>query len=269
MVPDLPHRSGFTPRPIERLTIRSRPHTITDIECCHFLRTPSREFTNQHPTVEQRLWTEAGKYEAPFPARPDTSYNSNIWRNFRKQFGLNFSAEGRKVTDIIAAMYPLNIPAPSNVGDNSFEKYIKETKLFQDEKRKNLAIRRTKTEVNEFKQLKYKSDGRHPPINDKGNILPPENYKKYAQRFVPVPSPPPSPPPVGQKTDLFGQRYVPRSQPVLWKLSYKLNHPEYQKLKEEVKKKREILEKNKKENNSMPRVLPSPLLSASPTQLTL
>ena len=171
MVPDLPHRSGFTPRPIERLTIRSRPHTITDIECCHFLRTPSREFTNQHPTVEQRLWTEAGKYEAPFPARPDTSYNSNIWRNFRKQFGLNFSAEGRKVTDIIAAMYPLNIPAPSNVGDNSFEKYIKETKLFQDEKRKNLAIRRTKTEVNEFKQLKYKSDGRHPPINDKGKSL--------------------------------------------------------------------------------------------------
>jgi len=265
MIPSKPHRSGFTPRPLQKLTTRNRPHTITDIECSHFLRTPSRDFTHQHPTVEQRLWVEAGKHDAPFPARPDTSYNSNIWRNFRKQFGLNFSAEGKKVTDVIASMYPLNIPAPSNVGENSFEKYIKETRLFENDKAKNLAIRRTRTEVAEFKALKCKSDGRHPPINEKGDILPPENYKKYAQRFVPIPSPPPTPPPPGQKTDLFGQRYVPRSQPVLWKLSYKLNHPEFQKLREEVKKRRELIERNKREKNSMPRVLPSPMLSTTPT----
>ncbi|XP_005091514.1 testis-expressed protein 52 [Aplysia californica] len=265
MVPQLPHRSGFTPRPVERLTSRSRPHTMVDIECCHFLRTPSREFTVQQPTVEHRLWVEAGKHDAPFPTRPDTSYNSNIWRNFRKQFGLNFSPEGKKVTDVIAAMYPLNIPAASNVGENTFEKYIKETRLFQNPKAKNLAIRRTKTDVHEFKQLKCKSDGRHPPINEKGDILPPENYKKYAHRFMPVPSPPPSPPPPGQKTDLFGQRYVPRSQPVLWKLSYKLNHPEFQKLREEVKKRREMMEQNKKERSTMPRVMPSPMLSTTPT----
>jgi len=270
MVPGRTYKSGFTPRPIERLSLRSRPHTMTDIECSHFLRTSSREFTHEHETVEKRLWVEAGKYDAPFPARPDTNYNSNIWRNFRKQFGLNFSADGKNITDVIAAMYPLNIPAPSNVGHNSFEKYIRETNLFQNEKAKNLAIRRTKTEVGEFKQLKYKSDGRHPPINEKGNILPPENYKKYVNRFVPVPSPPPTPPPPGLKTDLFGQRYLPRSQPVLWKLSYKLNHPEYQKLREEVKKRREMVEKNKKERSQIgPRVLPSPMLSTTPTNIAM
>ena len=103
-----------------------------------------------------------------------------------------------------------------------------------------------------------------------GNILPPENYKKYVNRFVPVPSPPPTPPPPGLKTDLFGQRYLPRSQPVLWKLSYKLNHPEYQKLREEVKKRREMVEKNKKERSQIgPRVLPSPMLSTTPTNIAM
>lgn len=270
MTPRLPHRSGFTPRPIQKLTRRKRSHTITDIECCHFLRTETRDFTHQQPTVEHRLWQEAGKHAAPFPARPDASYNSNIWRNFRKQFGLNFSADGKKVSDVIAAMYPLNIPAPSNVGENSFEKYVRETRLFENQKAKTLAINRTRSDVAEFKQLKIKSDGRHPPINEKGDILPPENYKKYAHRFVPVATPPPTPPPPGQKTDLFGQRYVPVSQPVLWKLSYKLNHPEYQKLREEVKRKKEEMERRGRERHAggmqrVSRVLPSPLMCTTPT----
>ena len=113
MVDRTPHYSGFTPRSIQRLTQRHRPHTMTDIECCHFLRTPTREFTHQHPSVEHRLWVEAGKPATPFPARPDTSYNSNIWRNFRREYGLSFKANDRKVSEVIASMYPLNIPAAS------------------------------------------------------------------------------------------------------------------------------------------------------------
>ena len=90
-----------------------------------------------------------------------------------------------------------------------------------------------------------------------GNILPPDNYKHYAHRFVPVASPPPTPPPPGQKTDMFGQRYTPRSQPHLWKLSYKLNHPEYRRLQEEVTKRRKMAEERQKHQYS--RVLPSPV----------
>ncbi|KAK3803452.1 hypothetical protein RRG08_027555 [Elysia crispata] len=265
MVDRTPHYSGFTPRSIQRLTQRHRPHTMTDIECCHFLRTPTREFTHQHPSVEHRLWVEAGKPATPFPARPDTSYNSNIWRNFRREYGLSFKANDRKVSEVIASMYPLNIPAASQVRENTFEKYVRETKLFQDEKGKSLAIRRSKTEVSEFKKLRCKTEARNPPLNERGDILPPDNYKKYAHRFVPVPSPPPSPPPKGQKTDLFGQRYTPRSKPVLWKLSYKLNHPEYRKLREEVARRREIMEQLKGSNSqslqSLPRVMPSPMIN--------
>jgi hypothetical protein len=69
----------------------------------------------QHPTVEYQLWVEAGKHKPPFPTKPDANYNSNVWRNFRRNFGFQTTAEGRKIKDVIATMYPLNIPAPSKV----------------------------------------------------------------------------------------------------------------------------------------------------------
>lgn len=252
-----PHKSGFTPRPIQKLTTRRRPHTMLDIECRHFLRTPAEGFVSQHPTVEYQLWVEAGKHEPPFPARPDASYNSNVWRNFRRNYGFKTTAEGRKMTDVIAAMYPLNIPPASTVGNHTFEKYIRETSLFRDETKKALAVKQTRSDLEEFRRLKYKTQARNPPLDQSGNILPPDNYKHYAHRFVPVASPPPTPPPPGQKTDMFGQRYTPRSQPHLWKLSYKLNHPEYTRLQEEVLKKRKAAEERQKHKYS--RVLPSPV----------
>jgi hypothetical protein len=41
------HHVGFTPRPIQKLTTRRRPHTMLDIECRHFLRTSMPDFTTQ------------------------------------------------------------------------------------------------------------------------------------------------------------------------------------------------------------------------------
>ncbi|KAK7486671.1 hypothetical protein BaRGS_00022072 [Batillaria attramentaria] len=252
-----PHKSGFTPRPIEKLATKRKPHNTVDIECSHFLRCNRKSVVHQHPTVEFQLWQEAGKHDPPFPKRPDPSYNSNVWRNFRRSYGIHATAEGRKISDVIAAMYPLNIPTPSKVGDYTFEKYIRETSLFRDEKNKALAIKQTQSDAEEFRRLKYRTEARNPPVDQAGNILPPENYKHYAHRFVPVASPPPTPPPPGQKTDMFGQRYVPKSQPHLWKLSYKLNHPEYRRLQEEITKRRKMAQEREKLKVS--RVMPSPV----------
>ncbi|KAK7099059.1 testis-expressed protein 52-like [Littorina saxatilis] len=253
-----PHMSGFTPRQAEQLATRRRPNEMLDIECRHFLRSSSDTFTHQHPTVEYRLWLEAGKHKPPFPVRPDPSYNSNVWRNFRRHYGFKTTADGRKMTDVIASMYPLNVPCASNVGHHTFEKYIRETSLFRDNKHKAMAIKQSKADSEEFRRLKYRTEARNPPLDKSGTILPPDNYKHYAHRFVPVASPPPTPPPPGQKTDMFGQRYTPRSQPHLWKLSYKLNHPEYRRLQEEVVKKRKMVEERQK-HKLYSRVLPSPV----------
>uniref|UniRef100_A0A0B6ZEU2 Uncharacterized protein n=1 Tax=Arion vulgaris TaxID=1028688 RepID=A0A0B6ZEU2_9EUPU len=265
MKSNIPHYSGFTPQRLQSLTQRRKPLTMADIECHHFLRTSTQEFTHQHPTVEHRLWTEAGKTAVPIPSRPDTSYNSNIWRNFCRQYGLNVSADGRTMTESVAALYPLNIPAPSQIGDYTFDKYLRETNVFQNKTAKSIAIRRAATDINLFKNLKYRTQARNPPLNEKGDILPPENFKKYAHRFVSFPSPPPTPPPPEQRPDMFGQLYTPRTRPHMWKLSYKLNHPKFQKLQEEVKAKRKMMEAMRKTNvgSSLPQLLPSPLSRAS------
>lgn len=164
----IPHFSGFTPRVHQRSISHHRPHTMTDIECRHFLRSSTQEFTSQRPILEHRLWIEAGKMMAPFPAEQNKSYNSNIWRNFHHQFGANFSTEGRRITEAIAALYPVNIPAPSKIGDNTFDKYLRETNFFENDKAKNLAIRRAATDISELKRLKCRSEARNPPINKKG-----------------------------------------------------------------------------------------------------
>lgn len=95
-----------------------------------------------------------------------------------------------------------------------------------------------------------------------GNILPPENFKKYEHRFIPPPPAPPTPPPANQKIDSLGQKYVPRSEPLLWKLSYKLNHPSYDKVNEGIKKRRaleEMARLNHPEGSPLPQTFPSPI----------
>ena len=170
MTPVEAKQTGFQPRPVQNLAVRKVPRTMLNIECNHFLRTKTKEFTHGHPTIEYKLWLEAGKHDAPFPQRPDESFNSNVWRNFRRQYGFSTTADGRKISDVIAAMYPLNIPAPSKVGEQTFEKYIREAKLFKSEKFKSMAMSRTRADVDEFKRLRVKSQGRNPPIDEDGKV---------------------------------------------------------------------------------------------------
>ncbi|KAH3886024.1 testis-expressed protein 52-like [Dreissena polymorpha] len=264
MKPKNVRQPGFIPRPIQKLAVRKPPKTMLNIECNHYLRSNTESFAHGHPTIEYKLWLEAGKHDAPFPQRPDESFNSNVWRNFRRQYGFQTQAESSKMSDVIAAMYPLNIPSPSKVGEQTFEKYIRETKLFNDEKFKSMAMQRTRNDVDEFKRLRIKSQGRNPPLDEQGNILPPENFKKYEPHLLKPVERPPTPPPPNQKTDSLGQRYVPKSRPHLWKLSYKVNNPDYKSVKKEIKKRKELQERLTERENMGPghqiaQIAPSPV----------
>lgn len=74
-----------------------------------------------------------------------------------------------------------------------------------------------------------------------GNIIPPLNFRKYVQRFIPPeldPTELAQPPEYEGETtiDLFG-RQVPKpknSGPFLWKMSYKLNNPQYDQVQHEI-----------------------------------
>lgn len=166
-----PKYTGFTPRRTEKLAVLKKPRTMLDIECNHYLRTKNEQFVHGHPHLGYKLWLEAGKHDPPFPAKGDQNFNSNVWRNFRKEYGFQNTAEGRRIGDIIATMYPLNIPAPSKVGDHTFDKYLRESKIFRNEKFESLAINRTKQDAKDFKRLRAKSEARNPPLDELGKFL--------------------------------------------------------------------------------------------------
>ncbi|XP_041365364.1 testis-expressed protein 52-like [Gigantopelta aegis] len=252
-----PHYTGFTPRPIEQLSRRKKPTSSLDIELQHRLRIDMDECTHRNPSIQYRLWLEAGKHSPPFPEKPDPCYNSNVWRNFRRQFGFTTSAVGQKIPNVIAAMYPLNIPKPSKVGNETFVKYIQESKLFENEKFKKLAVQRTRTDLAEFRRLKIQSEARNPPIDQDGRILPPENFKKYADRFVIPPlvtSPSPSPRLQDLTDNSLEHRSSSISKPPLWKLTFALNHPRYDELRKEIEKRQMKVQRS----DSHTRVIPTP-----------
>ena len=84
-VPDL---TGFTPRRMQQLATRRPPRSIVNIECNHFLRSSAEESIHGLPPLGYQLWLEAGKHSPPVPERPDSNYNSNVWRNFREEYGI-------------------------------------------------------------------------------------------------------------------------------------------------------------------------------------
>lgn len=100
-----------------------------------------------------KLWMEVGKYDFFYLNIFDLNFNSNVWRNFCKQYGFNIIVEGRKIFEVLVIMYLLNIFVFLKVGDYMFEKYIREMKLFNDEKIVFLVMNWIKVDVQEFKRL--------------------------------------------------------------------------------------------------------------------
>lgn len=162
-----PRKSGFTPRRVERLSHCSPPKSVVNLECNHFLRTSRAESAHGQPSVEYQLWLEAGKHIPPFPKIHDSSYNSNVWRNFKSNFNRN--SIDRPVSEATAMAYPIAIPKPSKVGDYTFGRFLKETPaLIKDGRLREIAVSRTEVDSHVMEQLKLRTHNRHPPLDKEG-----------------------------------------------------------------------------------------------------
>lgn len=182
--------SGFTEKPINRLAIAKAPKTILNIEANHIARTS----ISQHPhgivpLLEYQLWLEAGKVHENYRSEkndPTINFNSNVWRNFRTSCGFDTTRKGN-VSESISLLYPINIPPPSKVGRYTLAEYFKQNKrgFFRSDKTYELALDKVKREDALMKFLRLKSDARNPPVDLNGNILPPENFKRYPSVQLP------------------------------------------------------------------------------------
>lgn len=164
-----PKKLGFTPRRIERLAHRLPPKTMMSIDCNHFLRTSREDSAHGYRSKEYQLWLEAGKHTPPYPNLPDENYTANVWRNFKGNFSVRLSNKGRSVGESVAAAYPITIPKPSKIGDYTFSRFIKETPaLIKDNRLRAITVNRTTVDDNMMQQLKLKSHGRYPPMDQDG-----------------------------------------------------------------------------------------------------
>ncbi|XP_034502459.1 testis-expressed protein 52 isoform X2 [Ailuropoda melanoleuca] len=156
---------GFTPQAHHRLALKPPPCTEVKSEACRRLIYPWKDAA-QH-TGGFHTWLDVGRLPATFPTRPDRPYDSNVWR---------------WLTDTRAHGCPPAeppIPPPSWMGPNSFLTFLCCTPIFVDENRKNQVRVRTVRELRELDKLQLRSEARAPPLDAKGNILPPKNFKKY------------------------------------------------------------------------------------------
>ncbi|XP_022106409.1 uncharacterized protein ENSP00000372125 homolog [Acanthaster planci] len=228
--------TAFNPRQVQKLTQKHPARSNSKIEISHRMRTYVPDCVIPKPTDPFRLWIESGRKGAPFPPRWDPEYNSNVWRNFSSRVGYRVDSQGRNISELVADMYPIKIPPHSEMSDNTFVKFLSEVPMIKDQKRRDLAVCRSVRELKDFKELKLRSEMRVPPITERGDIVPPKGFKKYEHRRLTTPESTHTQS-LRQMTELErdSQRSVLGTHRTvgtrLWKLTFKENHPDYEKMK--------------------------------------
>ena len=90
---------------------------------------------------------DAGRLEPLVPEVSDPNYNSNVWRNFSSKEGSQCAPAWRKVSSVVASMYPLSIPPPSRMGDFTYARFIRYGDIYKDPVMKKKRITWTEKEL--------------------------------------------------------------------------------------------------------------------------
>ncbi|XP_060695386.1 testis-expressed protein 52-like [Hemiscyllium ocellatum] len=135
---------------------------------------------NHCPSLKHHEWLNVGKFSPIFSNRPDREIDSNVWRCYVSQGSKHPSSTGQaRVSKLIASLYPISIPPPSKMGENTWLHFVSHGNLYLDLQGKKKAIALLEKEQEHNRKLKIKSESRMPPIDSHGNILPPGHSKGH------------------------------------------------------------------------------------------
>ena len=174
----------------------------------------SRSFVRQAPsalrdkpcsTTQQRLWMDVTELDTSNIEQTDEQYDSNMWKNFKfvrskASAGSLARSSSNSISKLpkyekpsvhqdphiramVADIYPLKLPKSSNIGGNTYDKFLNEAKL-REEKRQRIGLQLERTQDFQERVLKIRSECRAPPIDFEGGIIPPSDFRKYPQRAV-------------------------------------------------------------------------------------
>lgn len=166
------------------LPLRKEPSSEVAFDLNSFVRqAPYDERDKPLNTAQHSLWLDITHLDTSKIQQIDDKYNSNMWKNFkfvRPKHSANYGDRNPQQASKgkIAEIYPLTLPKPSRIGENSYHKFLQETKLPQN-KQKIVGWQKQGRQEFQSRTLKVQSECRAPPIDWEGNILPPANYKRY------------------------------------------------------------------------------------------
>ena len=178
---------AFSPRSKTTLGLptRKEPASAFEFDLRSFIRqAPNDDRKKPENTAQHSLWLDITRHDVSNLQNIDDQYNSNMWKNFKfvrtQHSGRRISKQASKGT--IADIYPLTLPKPSSIDENTYGKFLQETK-FPVKKQKILDLQQQGTrQILQSRTLKVHSECRAPPIDWEGNILPPANFRKYPRR---------------------------------------------------------------------------------------
>ena len=111
------------------------------------LRTFPQESAIIYPLQSYKTWIDAGHLDPLVLDQPDPEYNANVWRHFRNKEGITFPGERKRISSVVAAMYPLQIPPPSRMGDFTYARFIKNGDIYRDPLMKKKKITWSEAEI--------------------------------------------------------------------------------------------------------------------------
>ncbi|KAM9311461.1 testis-expressed protein 52 [Gastrophryne carolinensis] len=148
------HFPGFKPRGIHRILQKRPQHTESKLELLWKLERPLNTEVPPPHTPGYLTWLEVSKLPPLLPLRPDQPYDSAVWR---------------QLTAAPTSPEPPDpIPPPSRMEENTWSKFVRCRGMPRTEK--------------DACALHLRSQGRAPPTDPLGNIIPPAGFKRYEPR---------------------------------------------------------------------------------------
>ncbi|XP_053575648.1 testis-expressed protein 52 [Bombina bombina] len=156
LLPDAPaHSNGFSPRGCHRVYLKGPPYTDAKLEMLRKLRNPPDIALDPHHNLNYLTWLEVSRLPPLLPLRPDRPYDSTVWRHLTEA-PQRLSNQGP-------------IPPPSQMAENTLGRYI--------------MCSGRKLDKQETQKLHLLTQGRVPPKDLHGNILPPKGFKRYRGQY--------------------------------------------------------------------------------------
>lgn len=173
LIPEIqPKLSGFRSRP-PISTPTPQVKLSAHRELAHVTRTSLEDRTYKSPSLEYRLWLEAGKQNLKAANKNHPKVSTGLWRNIRNEYGLARAKSSEdESAEFVASLYPLSVPQPSQLRDNTYAKYLTETpEIIKDDRKRQVVIGKVVTENKRMKELQMKSQMRNPPLDENGEKI--------------------------------------------------------------------------------------------------